>query len=412
MTSVVATVEGVADNIRVFLRELATTEGRLAVSTAVVLLTVIVAIVVAPFVVRRLGRVIEKHLPTGRTKTVVDIVTEYIPTSVGGLVLRAFQLALLLGAILALLIVWGLVDVASGALLYLGISLPLLGKLLTTLVLFFGGYVAADLLGDAVMEFSDGANRITDHQQEIILRLGHVGILVFVIGGALTVWGINLSGLLVGAGFLGIVVGLAARQTLGSMLAGFVLMFSRPFTIGDWIEVEDYQGIVTNITIMNTHLRNFDGEYIVMPNDTISNKPITNRSKEGHLRTRVDVGIDYAADPEFAEEVALDAMEDVDSVSTTPPPQVVPKAFGDSSVVLEMRFWIDRPTPPRRWRAISDVIHCVKKRFDEEGIKIPYPQRELSGRAETDGFRVRNAETSPEEVQTEHEGSMDPKRTE
>ena len=412
MTSVVATLQGLLDEFRVFLEELATTEGRLAVSAVLLLVTALIAIGITPVVVRRLGQSVERRLPTGRTKTIVELLSEYIPTSVGGLVLRAVQLVLFIGAIVSLLVVWGLVDLAREVLLALGISLPLLGKLFATLALFFFAYVAADLLGDAVEEFSDGAGRITDHQQEIILRLGHVGIIGFALGGTLTLWGIDLSGLLVGAGFLGIVVGLAARQTLGSIIAGFVLMFSRPFTIGDWVEVESSQGIVTNITIMNTHMRNFDGEYIVIPNDTISNKPITNRSKEGHLRTRVDVGIDYAADPEFAEEIAMEAIADADAVSTTPPPQVVPKSFGDSSVVLEMRFWIDRPTPPRRWRAISEVIHAVKNRFDEEGIKIPYPQRELSGRAETDGFRVQNAETPSDEIRTEREGSLDPQQKE
>ena len=199
-------------------------------------------------------------------------------------------------------------------------------------------------------------------------------------------------------GFLGIVVGLAARQTLGSLIAGFVLMFSRPFTIGDWVEIGDDEGIVTDITIVNTRLENFDGETVVIPNDRVSNQPITNRSERGHLRIRMDVGVDYATDPDHAVEVAQSAIDEVTHVTDAPPPQVLPKSFGDSAVVLELRFWIDQPMPPKKWRAISGVVGSVKAAFDDAGIKIPFPQRELSGRAETGGFRLNEESPAPQRL--------------
>jgi small-conductance mechanosensitive channel len=219
----------------------------------------------------------------------------------------------------------------------------------------------------------------------------------------LTLWGVNLSGLLVGAGFLGIVVGMAARQTLGSLIAGFVLMFARPFTIGDWVEIGNHEGIVTNITIMNTRMKNFDGEAIILPNDRVSNEPITNRSTQGHLRLRVDVSVDYETDTEHAEQVSLDAIREATPVADAPPPQVVPKQFGDSAIVLELRFWIDRPTPARKWRAVSEVVTGVKRAFEAEGIKIPFPQRELSDRPTDAGISVHDqraadeAEPSPDD---------------
>ena len=80
---------------------------------------------------------------------------------------------------------------------------------------------------------STARNGFTDHPEEILLRVGQVAIFVTVGASIFAVWNVNIGGLLVGAGFLGIVVGLAARQTLGSLIAGFVLMFSRPLTIGD-----------------------------------------------------------------------------------------------------------------------------------------------------------------------------------
>jgi small-conductance mechanosensitive channel len=376
-----------------YIEELATTEGRLVISGAVLFVTLLVAVLIAPTVIRWTGRQFRSRFPEGRAVTAVDLISEYVPTTIGGVVLRIIQITLFGVALLALLVIWGLIGVAGSVLEFIGISIPLVTRIGLTALVFLFSYIASDLLKSSIKELSNGANRITDHQQEIVIRLGTLGVFALAITASLTLWGLDLSGLLVGAGFLGIVVGMAARQTLGSMIAGFVLMFSRPFTIGDWVEIEGDQGIVTDITIMNTRMRNFDGESIVMPNDRVSNAAVTNRSEQGHLRIRVEVGIDYDTDPEFAETVALEEIESVDSITSSPPPAVVPTKFGDSAVVLEMRFWIDRPSPPRRWRATRAVIHNVKERFEEEGIGIPFPQRTLSERSEGSSARMPETET-------------------
>ncbi|PSQ33404.1 mechanosensitive ion channel protein [Halobacteriales archaeon SW_10_68_16] len=381
-------VAAVPSRVRDLLERLTTTEGRLAVTVGVLVVTLAVALLLAPFVVRRLNAAVRRRMPAGRVSDAFDRAGDVVPTTLGGLVLRTLQLALFLLAVIALLVVWGLVDLAVEVLRFLGLSLPLLTKIGATLGLAFVGYVAADILRESIQQFAERSDRITDHQREIMLRVSQLGVIALVVATALTVWGVNLSGLLVGAGFLGIVVGLAARQTLGSLIAGFVLMFSRPFTIGDWVEVAEDEGIVTDITIVNTRLENFDGETVVIPNDRVANQTIVNRSERGHLRIKLDVGIDYEADPELAADVARDAIEAVKLVTDSPPPRVVRKSFGDSAIVLELRFWIDRPMPPRKWQAIDDVVGNVKVAFEAEDIKIPFPQRELSGRAETGGFRL------------------------
>ncbi|MFC7133467.1 MULTISPECIES: mechanosensitive ion channel family protein [Salinibaculum] len=384
--------------IRSVVEQVTSTEGRLALTAGVVFVTVVVALVVAPLLVRRVASVVRRSLPSGRMASSVDLVGEYVPTTIGGLFLRTIQVALVLLASVTLLTVWGLIDLAVEVLTLVGLSIPVLGQVVTTAALVLVAYVASDVLDDSIERFAEDSDRVTDHQREIILRVGNISLLALLVAGGLTVWGVDLSGLLVGAGFLGIVVGLAARQTLGSLIAGFVLMFSRPFTIGDWVEVGEKEGIVTDITIVNTRLKNFDGETIVLPNDSVSNKPIVNRSERGHLRIRQDVGIDYATDPDHAAEVALDAMRDLGPVADAPPPQVVPKSFGDSAVVLELRFWIDQPMPPRKWQAVDAVVRAIKDAFDEEDIKIPFPQQELSGRAETGGFRIRQGKPETESI--------------
>ncbi|WP_135662037.1 mechanosensitive ion channel family protein [Halorhabdus rudnickae] len=384
MTSVGSTFA----QLREFLSQLSTVEWRVAASASVVTLALLVGVVIVPFVVRQLRRTVNRRLLGGWLTNAVDVVEESLPTTLGRLTVRTMQLAVVIAEVLALLIIWDLLTPIESLIESSGLSMELVVQLLLTAILAGVVYVVADQYKQAIGRIGSQASWMSDHQQEIVVRVGQIVILLF--GGllALGLWGVELQGLLVGAGFLGIVVGLAARQTLGSLIAGFVLMFSRPFTIGDWVEIGGKEGVVTDITIINTRLENFDGEVVVIPNDKVSNEAIVNRSKRGVLRLKVDVGIDYESDPERAKSVALEAIKQVDSVADGPPPQIVPKNFGDSAVVLELRFWIDHPTPPRKWNAVSGVVTGVKEAFEREGIKIPFPQRELSGRAETGGFQV------------------------
>jgi len=316
--------------------------------------------------------------------------------AVSGAILRAVQLSLLVGGALSLLYLWGFGPTLStlSEEVTNDSELRTLGRALGSVVVFFAAYAVARYLSTAVANLSRHADWLTDHQEEILLRTAQLFLFGFAGIVILGIWDTNLGGLLVGAGFLGIVVGFAARQTLGSLIAGFVLMFSRPFTIGDWVEIGGQEGIVTDITIFHTRLENFDGEFVIIPNDRVSDRPITNRSQKGLLRLRIDVGIDYGADPDRARAVAVEAISNCNEIVDAPPPQVFPKAFGDSAVVLEMRFWIDHPTPPRKWKAVSAVVSAVKSAFEEEGIKIPFPQRELAGRAETGGFQIHGQDGS------------------
>ncbi|WP_410767081.1 mechanosensitive ion channel family protein [Haloferax sp. DFSO60] len=246
-----------------------------------------------------------------------------------------------------------------------------------------GAYVVTSVLSRLTKEVASTRPEISDHQREIIYRISQVTVYLIVLILILGIWRVELGGILVGAGFLGIVVGMAARQTLGAMLAGFVLMFSRPFEIGDWVEVGDHEGIVTDITVVNTRIQTFDGEYVMVPNDVVSSESLVNRSRKGRLRLEIEVGVDYGSDIQHAAEVAQESVEELDEVLSVPKPQVVAKRFGDSSVVLAVRPWIDRPSARRKWRAQTAVIGAIHDAFADEEITIPFPQRSLSSREES-----------------------------
>ena len=374
----------------------------MAVSGGVVLLSILLGFVVAPVVVRRAvgfaGRKLRESEAGSLLETVDDLIDVPFPIRA---VVRTLQ-GLVLGTTgLSLLVVWGYADLAAQSLSVLAAVLPYLVRLLLTIGLLAGAIVGTRYLERRLEDWLADANYVTAHQEGVVFRVLQVTIFVAAGLAALSLWQVDLGGLLVGAGFLGIVLGMAARQTLGSLIAGFVLMFSRPFEIGDWVEVGDHEGTVVDITIINTRLRSFDGEIVVLPNDRVSSSTVVNRSKRNRLRLRLAVGVDYETDLERAEDVAIEAMEAVDDVAPAPKPQVIPTEFGDSAITLECRFWIRQPNAHKKWTTLRAVVHELKAAYDREDVGIPYPQRELSARA-GGGVRVvddeRIGDTSGEEL--------------
>ncbi|ESS11661.1 MAG: small-conductance mechanosensitive channel [uncultured archaeon A07HR60] len=356
------------------------TEARLVVTVVLIGVWVGLTAVLLPRGVQRAVSLAERWLADAEDSNTLVTVNESADISFPSqLVVRVGQVATAVSVGVALLLVWGYVSVASRITSTLVGFFPAVTRVTFSVGLLVAGIVGTRVVRDWLRDYTEASNTLNQHQEGVIYRVLQLTIFTSVGLAALSLWNINLGGLLVGAGFLGIVVGMAARQTLGAMLAGFVLMLSRPFKIGDWVVIGDEEGIVTDIR-SSTLAPQFDGEEVVMPNDQVSDTTVTNRTKRGQLRIRTEVGIDYDADIERAETLAMEAIESVDDVATAPKPHAIPTGFGDSAVVLELRYWIRNPSARKRWQTSQMVIRAVKSRFDEAGITIPYPQREFSSR--------------------------------
>ncbi|MBP1987635.1 mechanosensitive ion channel family protein [Halolamina salifodinae] len=263
-----------------------------------------------------------------------------------------------------------------------------------SVAVFAAAYTVTRISKNSIRRLSKERGAITNHQQEVahhVVQLFIFGLGILVVLG---IWNVEPGDLLLGAGAATVVFGLAARQTLGAVLAGFVVLFSRPFDLGDWVVVGDEEGIVTDISVFNTQLRTFDDEYVMIPNDIVTDTEIRNRSRKGRLRLETDVGVDYETDVEHAMEIAAAAMDETETPMERPDPNVVLSEFGGSSVVLKLRYYIDNPSARKMWKARTEVISAVKDAFAAEGIKIPFPQRELSGRPEAGGLAVSGVRAS------------------
>ncbi|MDJ0723371.1 MAG: mechanosensitive ion channel family protein [Desulfobacterales bacterium] len=199
---------------------------------------------------------------------------------------------------------------------------------------------------------------------------------------ALDVVGINVMPFIAGAGVAGIAIGFAAKDTLSNLIAGVLLIIDRPFEVGDRIEVWSAPkgsaswGDVVDIGLRATRIKTTDNIVIIIPNNEIMKRDIVNyTSITAQIRVRVNIGIAYEADIHKAKTIIVEVARRMDWAAVTPAPKVVVRNFGDSSVDLQLRVWIKEAR--RRMDTISFVIDQVKEAFDQAGIEIPYPKRDI-----------------------------------
>ena len=199
---------------------------------------------------------------------------------------------------------------------------------------------------------------------------------------ALDVLGINVMPFVAGAGVLGIAVGFAAKDTLSNLIAGILLIIDRPFEIGDRIEVWSAPagsaswGDVIDIGLRATKIRTTDNIIIVIPNNEIMKRDIVNYTLiSSNIRVRINIGVAYDTDIERAKAAILKVAGQVEWVLKDPAPKVVVRNFGESSVDLQLRVWI--ADARQRMNTISLVTDGIKLVFDQEGIEIPFPKRDI-----------------------------------
>ena len=199
---------------------------------------------------------------------------------------------------------------------------------------------------------------------------------------ALDVVGINVMPFIAGAGVAGIAIGFAAKDTLSNLIAGVLLIIDRPFEVGDRIEVWSAPsgsaswGDVIDIGLRATKIKTTDNIVIIIPNNEIMKRDIVNYTIiTAKIRVRVNIGIAYEADIQKAKAIIIDVARRMDWTADSPAPKVVVRKFGESSVGLQLRVWIKEAR--RRMDTISFVIDQVKEAFDQAGIEIPYPKRDI-----------------------------------
>lgn len=204
--------------------------------------------------------------------------------------------------------------------------------------------------------------------------LTYFTLLAFVVIAALNQLGVQTTSFVAIVGAAGLAIGLAFRDLLSNFAAGFLMVFFKPFAVGDYIEGAGTAGTVEKIKIFTTQLRTPDNKTIIIPNAKIASDNIVNYSTKGTRRVDLVFGIGYDDDIDKAKQILLDIIAEDQRMLKDPAPKVAVVELADSSVNFVFRPWVNSAD---YWDVVFDTNEKVKKRFDEKGVGIPFPQRDV-----------------------------------
>ena len=196
-----------------------------------------------------------------------------------------------------------------------------------------------------------------------------IGILI-----ALSQVGISLGPLLAGLGIAGFVIGFALQDSLSNFASGLLILFYRPFDVGDLVEIGGAYGEVKQMSLVNTTILTLDNQRIILPNSMIWSGVIKNVTAQKVRRVDMMFGISYSDDIPKTEKILKELLDDHELILDQPEPIIRLHELGESSVNFAVRPWAKTDD---YWDVYWDITRAVKMRFDEEGVSIPFPQRDV-----------------------------------
>jgi small conductance mechanosensitive channel len=245
------------------------------------------------------------------------------------------------------------------------------------LILVIGLWLArliARLIGTAVAKTGVDKTIVS-----FVRNLCYVALMLFVIIAALSKLGIQTASFVVVLGAAGLAIGLAMQGSLANFAAGILLLIFKPFKVGDFVETAGQKGTIKNIQIFNTILDTVDNIRVVIPNAKVTAESICNYTTNGTRRVDLTIGVltigvSYGDDLRKARHLIEDTLASDDRILKDPPAKVAVCELAENSVNFAVRPWV---RCENYWNVYFDTTERIKFAFDENGISIPFPQRDI-----------------------------------
>ncbi len=246
-------------------------------------------------------------------------------------------------------------------------------KILAALAIFIIGRWVVKYISNLIRRVMKSRN-VDPMLTKFVANLAYMALLTFVILAALGMLGIQTTSFIAVLGAAGLAIGLALQGSLANFAAGVLMIIFRPFKVGDYIEGAGTAGVVEEMQIFTTMLATPDNKTVIIPNAKLSANNIVNYSTKGTRRADMVFGIGYEDDIDKARDVIADILANDERVMQDPPVQIAVSELADSSVNFVVRAWVKSGD---YWGVVFNATENVKKKFDAEGISIPFPQRDV-----------------------------------
>ncbi len=246
-------------------------------------------------------------------------------------------------------------------------------SLVTALLIFFIGKWVVNLLTKAIRKTME-RHEVDPTLTSFVSNLVRMTLLVFVVIAAIDQLGVQSAQFIAVLGAAGLAVGLALQGSLSNFAAGVLIVLFRPYKVGDWVEAAGISGAVEHVEILTTILKTGDNKKIIVPNSQIMSSIITNYSANDTRRVDMVVGVSYSDNLDKVRKTIEELVAADDRILQDPACTIAVSELADSSVNFVVRPWVKTSD---YWGVMFDLTEAIKKRFDEEGISIPFPQQDV-----------------------------------
>ena len=242
------------------------------------------------------------------------------------------------------------------------------------IVLLIIGWMVAGWVRRGVRHALDRIPGMDETLKPFLAKLVWYVTMIFVLVAVLNQFGVQTTSVIAVMGAAGLAIGLALQGTLANVASGVMLLFLRPFNIGDYVDAGGIAGTVVEIGLFNTEITTNNGLCLIVPNSKIWASPITNFSRNPTRRFDIPVGIGYDDDVDGAMALLAGLMDGDARVLADPEPVVAVDSLGDNAVIIKMRGWTKSDD---YWDTLWDLNKAIKVDLQAAGYSIPFPQRDI-----------------------------------